>query len=226
MRGGTGVPRLTKSSVPALVEGHGFEGRALALGAVVVRINVIGLYAPAGVVNLLSLTSSLAGVDAGRAADARAAGSARIGLGGGGHGGGARGAGRSTSGGRGRRKLVDADCHGEVEAEEATLRGPCLQRRIGDLDLALASRSCAGASLVHVSSTPSDDTGATKLGRSGIVRSADVAACGRMRTRTVSAPGGHFHPLSGGRTVSPLVYTGIYLMLPHGPCTQDEVSPQ
>ena len=94
-KGTAGVPRLTKSSVPALVEGHGFEGRALALGAVVVRINVIGLYAPAGVVNLLSLTSSLGRVDAGRAADARAAGSARIGLGGGGHGGGARGAGRS-----------------------------------------------------------------------------------------------------------------------------------
>ena len=185
-KGTAGVPRLIKSSVPALLGGHDFEGRALALGAVVVRISVIGLYAPAGVVNLLSLTSSLEAVDAGRAADARAAGSSRIDLagGGGGHGGGARGAGRSTSGGRGRKKLVDDDCHGEVEAEEATLRRPCLQRRIGDLDL---SRSCAGAPLVHV----------PKLGRSGIVRSA------RMRTRTVSAPGGHFHPLSGGRTVSP-----------------------
>ena len=192
-KGTAGVPRLIKSSVPALLGGHDFEGRALALGAVVVRISVIGLYAPAGVVNLLSPKSSLAGVDAGRAADARAAGSSRIGLagGGGGHGGGARGAGRSTSGGRGRKKLVDDDCHGEVEAEEATLRGPCLQRRIGDLDL--ASRSCAGAPLVHV----------PKLGRSGIVRSADVAACGRKRARTFSAPGAHFHPLSGGRTVSP-----------------------
>ena len=198
-KGTAGVPRLIKSSVPALLGGHDFEGRALALGAVVVRISVIGLYAPAGVVNLLSLTSSLEAVDAGRAADARAAGSSRIGLagGGGGHGGGARGAGRSTSGGRGRKKLVDDDCHGEVEAEEATLRRPCLQRRIGDLDLALASRSCAGAPLVHV----------PKLGRSGIVRSADVAACGTRSTpsiRTFSAPGAHFHPLSGGRTVSPL----------------------
>ena len=185
-KGTAGVPRLIKSSVPALLGGHDFEGRALAFGAVVVRISVIGLYAPAGVVNLLSLTSSLEGVDAERAADARAAGSARIGLagGGGGHGGGARGAGRSTSGGRGRRKLVDDNCHGEVEAEEATLRGPCLQRRIGDLDLALASRSCAGAPLVHV----------PKLGRSGM---------GRKRARTLSAPGAHFHPLSGGRTVSP-----------------------
>ena len=185
-KGTAGVPRLIKSSVPALLGGHDFEGRALALGAVVVRISVIGLYAPAGVVNLLSLTSSLEAVDAGRAADARAAGSSRIGLagGGGGHGGGARGAGRSTSGGRGRGKLVDDDCHGEVEAEEATLRGPCLQRRIGDLDLALATRSCAGAPLVHV----------PKLGRSGM---------GRKRARTLSAPGAHFHPLSGGRTVSP-----------------------